>query len=98
MWNSKEVSSRLALCKQEGVAMTNYGLVIAYSLGIVERALSPFESVLQSFRSSKPTSPTGNENHNQLSDISSYKVNYEYKTQFGKHTELAQGDRPKEAE
>ena len=40
--NRKEVLSRIERCRQSGVAMTNYGVAIAYSLGIIERALSPF--------------------------------------------------------
>jgi [FeFe] hydrogenase H-cluster maturation GTPase HydF len=50
MWNSKEVGSRLSLCRERGVPMTNYGLVIAYSLGIIERALGPFPDVLNVFQ------------------------------------------------
>ena len=34
--------SRILRCQQAGVPMTNYGLTIAYSLGIFERALEPF--------------------------------------------------------
>jgi len=32
------------------VPITNYGLTIAYSLGIFERALGPFPSALEIFR------------------------------------------------
>lgn len=49
MWNSKEVGGRLRLCAEAGVPMTNYGLVIAYSLGIIQRALDPFPAVRQAF-------------------------------------------------
>jgi hypothetical protein len=34
--------SRIFECQQAGVPITNYGLTIAYSLGIFERALEPF--------------------------------------------------------
>lgn len=44
MTNKREILSRLLKAKQAGVPITNYGLTIAYSLGIFERALEPFES------------------------------------------------------
>jgi [FeFe] hydrogenase H-cluster maturation GTPase HydF len=42
MWNRREMLSRIWRCHQAGVPITNYGLTIAYSLGILERALQPF--------------------------------------------------------
>ncbi len=42
MFNRRAVLSRLMQCRKQGVPMTNYGLTIAYSLGIFERALEPF--------------------------------------------------------
>jgi predicted GTPase len=42
MWNRREMLSRLMRCQQAGVPITNYGLTIAYSLGIFDRALAPF--------------------------------------------------------
>ena len=36
-----------------GVPITNYGLTIAYSLGILERALGPFPAALEAFRESR---------------------------------------------
>jgi [FeFe] hydrogenase H-cluster maturation GTPase HydF len=42
MWNRREMLSRILRCQQAGVPITNYGLTIAYSLGIFERALTPF--------------------------------------------------------
>ena len=42
MWNRREMLSRILRCRRAGVPITNYGLTIAYSLGIFERALSPF--------------------------------------------------------
>ncbi len=47
MWNRREMLSRLLLCRQAGVPVTNYGLVIAYSLGILDRALGPFPAALE---------------------------------------------------
>ncbi|HWQ08092.1 MAG TPA: [FeFe] hydrogenase H-cluster maturation GTPase HydF, partial [Holophaga sp.] len=48
--NRKEMASRLHRCREAGVPMTNYGLTIAYSLGIFERALGPFPDALEAFR------------------------------------------------
>lgn len=50
MWNRREVLSRILRCQQAGVPITNYGLAIAYSLGIFERALRPFPAALEAFR------------------------------------------------
>jgi [FeFe] hydrogenase H-cluster maturation GTPase HydF len=51
--NRREVLNRILHCRQAGVPVTNYGLVIAYSLGIFERALGPFPSALERYRSLK---------------------------------------------
>ena len=48
--NRKEMASRLHRCREAGVPMTNYGLTIAYSLGIFERALGPFPDALEALR------------------------------------------------
>ncbi len=45
--NRRLVLSRIAKCKNAGVPITNYGLAIAKSLGILERALSPFDGALE---------------------------------------------------
>lgn len=42
MWNRRQMLSRILQCQQAGVPITNYGLTIAYSLGIFARALEPF--------------------------------------------------------
>ncbi len=44
MLNRREVISRILRCREAGVPITNYGIVIAYSLGMLDRALSPFPS------------------------------------------------------
>ncbi len=51
MWNRREMLSRMLQCRNAGVPITNYGLTIAYSLGIFERALGPFPSALDVFES-----------------------------------------------
>ncbi len=52
MWNRREVLSRVIRCRQSGVPITNYGLAIAYSLGIFERALRPFPAAMEIYRTS----------------------------------------------
>jgi [FeFe] hydrogenase H-cluster maturation GTPase HydF len=50
MWNRRQMLSRILRCQQAGVPITNYGLAIAYSLGIFERALEPFPAALELWR------------------------------------------------
>ncbi|MBN2338136.1 MAG: [FeFe] hydrogenase H-cluster maturation GTPase HydF [Acidobacteria bacterium] len=42
MLNRREVISRILRCREAGVPITNYGVAITYSLGALDRALSPF--------------------------------------------------------
>ncbi len=42
MLNRREVISRVLRCQEAGVPITNYGVAITYSLGVLDRALSPF--------------------------------------------------------
>jgi len=42
--------NRIWHCRRAGVPITNYGLVIAYSLGIFERALEPFPAALEAYK------------------------------------------------
>jgi len=57
MWNRREMLGRILRCQQAGVPITNYGLTIAYSLGIFERALQPFPAALDFFRNTQGLSP-----------------------------------------
>ena len=50
MFNRREMLARILRCREAGVPITNYGLVIAYSLGIFERALAPFPAALEAYR------------------------------------------------
>jgi len=50
MMNRREMLTRMLRCRQAGVPITNYGLVVAYSLGILERALEPFPAALDIYR------------------------------------------------
>jgi [FeFe] hydrogenase H-cluster maturation GTPase HydF len=50
MSNRRQMLSRILHCQQAGVPITNYGLTIAYSLGIFRRALQPFPAALSCYR------------------------------------------------
>ena len=50
MWNRKEMMARILECQRQGVPISNYGIVIAYSLGILERALRPFPEALRAYK------------------------------------------------
>jgi [FeFe] hydrogenase H-cluster maturation GTPase HydF len=50
MWNRRQMLSRVLQCQQAGVPITNYGLTIAYSLGIFARALEPFPAAMARYR------------------------------------------------
>jgi len=45
MLNRREVLTRIMYCKRAGIPVANYGLTIAYTLGIFDRALQPFPAV-----------------------------------------------------
>jgi [FeFe] hydrogenase H-cluster maturation GTPase HydF len=53
MWNRREMLSRILRCRAAGVPITNYGLTIAYSLGIFERALEPFPAALDIYKAGR---------------------------------------------
>ncbi len=53
MWNRQEMLTRIGECHRQGVPITNYGLVIAYSLGILERALEPFPEALAAYKEAR---------------------------------------------
>lgn len=42
MTNRREVLSRIMKCKKANLPITNYGIAIAHCLGILERAIAPF--------------------------------------------------------
>ncbi len=50
MWNRREMLTRLLRCRQVGVPICNYGMTIAYTLGIFDRALGPFPDALETYR------------------------------------------------
>lgn len=49
MFNRREMLSRILFCKNVGVPITNYGLLIAYTHGIFARVLVPFPEALQAY-------------------------------------------------
>jgi predicted GTPase len=53
MWNRRAMLSRIEKALQAGVPITNYGLTIAYSLGIFERALEPFPAALEVYNNAR---------------------------------------------
>jgi hypothetical protein len=53
MANRRQMLSRILQCRTAGVPITNYGLVIAYTLGILERALQPFPAALEVFHAAR---------------------------------------------
>ncbi len=57
MTNRKEVLYRISACREADVPITNYGLAIAYSLGIFERALQPFPAALDIFLKNREKRP-----------------------------------------
>lgn len=50
MINRKENLRRIERCIEAGVPVSNYGLAIAHSLGILDRALSPFPALSREMR------------------------------------------------
>jgi [FeFe] hydrogenase H-cluster maturation GTPase HydF len=57
MWNRREMLTRQLRCRAAGVPISNYGLVIAYTLGIFERALEPFPDALETYRRLRKRGP-----------------------------------------
>lgn len=45
MLNEKEMKHRIACAKNQGVAITNYGIIIAYIKGILKRSVEPFPDI-----------------------------------------------------
>lgn len=50
MHNRRAMLGKILECRRQGVPITNYGLAIAFSLGIFERALEPFPAALAVYR------------------------------------------------
>ncbi|AQT68281.1 GTP-binding protein EngA [Anaerohalosphaera lusitana] len=50
VWNRRQVLSRIDIARKAQVPFTNYGLTIAYSLGVFERALQPFDDAMTIYK------------------------------------------------
>jgi [FeFe] hydrogenase H-cluster maturation GTPase HydF len=48
--NRREMLSRILRTREAGVPITNFGMAIAWSLGVFERALAPFPAALEAAR------------------------------------------------
>jgi [FeFe] hydrogenase H-cluster maturation GTPase HydF len=57
MWNRRAMLTRLVQCREQQVPVTNYGLAIAYALGLFERALQPFPEALAVYRRGRSDTP-----------------------------------------
>ena len=53
IFNRREVLNRILLCQEAGVPCTNYGLVIAFCLNILDRVLEPFPEALREYEYSQ---------------------------------------------
>lgn len=51
MLNEREMKYRLACAQDQGIAITNYGIAIAYMKGILKRSLAPFPDILNMLES-----------------------------------------------
>jgi [FeFe] hydrogenase H-cluster maturation GTPase HydF len=49
MHNRREILSRIEKCEEAGVPITNYGLCISQTQGVLKRVLSPFPAALDAF-------------------------------------------------
>jgi [FeFe] hydrogenase H-cluster maturation GTPase HydF len=45
-FNPRLLMTRIMHCREKNIPITNYGIAISYSLGIFERALSPFKNII----------------------------------------------------
>ncbi|MBC7354369.1 MAG: [FeFe] hydrogenase H-cluster maturation GTPase HydF [Thermogutta sp.] len=57
MWNRREVLTRMELCRRAGLPICNYGVTIAYTLGILDRALEPFPEAQRIYRELTRSAP-----------------------------------------
>jgi [FeFe] hydrogenase H-cluster maturation GTPase HydF len=56
--NRRTVLTRIARCQQAHVPITNYGLTIAHTLGVCDRALTPFPAMQDLYRNLVPARAT----------------------------------------
>jgi [FeFe] hydrogenase H-cluster maturation GTPase HydF len=53
MFNRKEILSRIHMARTANVPITNYGMCISFTQGVLERVLTPFPAALDAFRSER---------------------------------------------
>jgi len=56
MHNRREILSRIQKCESAGVPITNYGLCISQTQGVLKRVLSPFPAALDAFENAMSAS------------------------------------------
>lgn len=56
-FNRKAMLTRVLQARAAGVPLTNYGMAIAFSLGILERALQPFPAALEALQAARRGQP-----------------------------------------
>lgn len=59
MWNRREVLARIERCRRNGVPVSNYGVTIAFALGMLGRALEPFPDALALYRAWESSTQAG---------------------------------------
>jgi [FeFe] hydrogenase H-cluster maturation GTPase HydF len=65
MWNRRQMLSRMEQAGGRGVPITNYGLCIAHSLGILGRALGPFPFAKRAYDEARRNGSGRNESGSQ---------------------------------
>jgi len=53
MLNRREILSRIQTAARAGVPVTNYGMCISFTQGVLERVLTPFPAALEAFREAR---------------------------------------------
>ena len=53
MWNRRQVLSRMLHCRKANVPICNYGMTIAFTLGIFDRALGPFPEAMEVYNAAR---------------------------------------------
>lgn len=63
VWNRRSMLSRILECQAAGIPITNYGLAIGHLHGILDRALSLFPDIRQSYREGLQSLGASEDNH-----------------------------------
>ena len=57
VWNRRQMLCRIAQSRTQGVPITNYGMTIAHTLGILDRALGPFPFAREAYQAARGKGP-----------------------------------------